>query len=58
MAYLSKFPLKPTKLWLICPSRQTITPTVLLLREHLKIKCAEISSQLIDKEMVTKEDVD
>ncbi len=52
---LSEFPLKPTELWLICPSRQTITPAVRLLREHLKIKCADVFSQLIDKRILTKE---
>ena len=52
---LSEFPLKPTELWLICPSRQTITPAVRLLRDHLKIKCADVFNQLIDKRILTKE---
>ena len=51
---LSKFELKATELWLICPSRQTITPAVRLLREHLKIKCSEVLSKLIDKDILTK----
>ncbi|MFT5815911.1 MAG: DNA-binding transcriptional LysR family regulator [Psychroserpens sp.] len=55
---LTEFTLNPTELWLICPSRQTITPAVRLLREHLKIKCAEVYSQLIDKGTLTKENVD
>jgi DNA-binding transcriptional LysR family regulator len=54
---LSEFPLKSTELWLICPSRQTITPAVRLLREHLKIKCACVFSQLIERGILTKEDL-
>ncbi|MFT4746077.1 MAG: DNA-binding transcriptional LysR family regulator [Congregibacter sp.] len=53
---LSKFELKSTELWLICPSRQTITPALRLLREHLKIKCSDIFIQLIDKGILTKAD--
>jgi DNA-binding transcriptional LysR family regulator len=51
---LSNFELKSTELWLICPSRQTITPAVRLLREHLKIKCADILTQLNHKGLLTK----
>lgn len=46
---LTAFKPKPTELWLICPSRQSITPAVRLLREHLKLKCADLLKQLIDK---------
>ena len=31
-----------TELWLICPSRQLITPAVRLLREHLTQKCQQL----------------
>jgi DNA-binding transcriptional LysR family regulator len=55
---LSKFSARPTELWLICPSRQTITPAVRLLREHLKLKCIEVLSQLIDKGVLIKTDID
>ena len=54
---LSEFVPKPTELWLICPSRQTITPAVRLLREHIKIKCTDIFNQLINKGVLTKTDV-
>ena len=37
---------KPTQLWLICPSRQSITPAVRLLRDMLKARCAEYLAQL------------
>ncbi|MGF1716872.1 LysR family transcriptional regulator [Photobacterium chitinilyticum] len=30
---------KPTSLWLICPSRKQVTPAVLLLRDMLREKC-------------------
>ena len=51
---LSEYTPKPTELWLICPSRQTITPAVRLLREHLKTKCADVLAQLINKGVLTQ----
>ena len=57
VSILSEFAPKPTELWLICPSRQTITPAVRLLREHLKVKCAEVFTLLINKGIITKTDV-
>lgn len=51
---LSKFEARPSELWLICPSRQTVTPAVRLLREHLRVECAEVLSQLIKKGILTK----
>jgi DNA-binding transcriptional LysR family regulator len=54
---LSNFEANPTELWLICPSRQTVTPAVRLLREHLRAKCAEVLAQLINKGVLTKTDV-
>lgn len=38
-----------TELWLICPSRQTITPAVRLLRDMFKEKCTAILTELTDK---------
>ena len=43
-----------TELWLICPSRQLITPAVRLLRDTLKEKCASILSQLAEQGFVDK----
>jgi len=40
---------RPTELWLICPSRQSITPAVRLLRDMLQKRCKETLQQLIDK---------
>ncbi|NMP15644.1 LysR family transcriptional regulator [Thalassotalea sp. Y01] len=48
----------PTELWLICPSRQTITPAVRLLREHLKTKCDEVYAQLVEKGILDKTEFD
>ena len=39
----------PTELWLICPSRQSITPAVRLLRDTFKEKSTGILNQLIDE---------
>ena len=44
---------RSTELWLICPSRQSITPAVRLLRDMLKEKCTAILSQLTDKGLLT-----
>lgn len=38
-----------TELWLICPSRQSITPAVRLLRDTFREKSAGILRQLIKK---------
>ena len=54
---LPEYRLQATELWLVCPSRQTITPAVRLLREHLKIKCAELFSQLISNGILSEKDV-
>ena len=37
---------RSTELWLICPSRQSITPAMRLLRDTLKSKCESIINQL------------
>ena len=54
---LTEFVAKPTELWIICPSRQTISPAVRLLREHLKIKCSDVFIQLTNKGILAKADV-
>lgn len=38
-----------TELWLVCPSRQSITPAVRLLRDMLKEKTTAILTQLIER---------
>jgi DNA-binding transcriptional LysR family regulator len=39
----------PTELWLVCPSRQSITPTVRLLRDFFREKTNVILEQLAEK---------
>ncbi len=39
---LPQFRSAPVPVWLICPSRKQVTPAVLLLREMLRVKCAEL----------------
>ncbi|MDN3702395.1 LysR family transcriptional regulator [Vibrio artabrorum] len=43
---MPEFEPTPTELWLVCPSRQSITPTVRLLRDLFREKTAEILYQL------------
>ena len=43
---------KPTQLWLVCPSRQSITPAVRLLRDMLKTRCAECLVRLKESSVV------
>ncbi|WP_077288274.1 LysR family transcriptional regulator [Cognaticolwellia aestuarii] len=44
-----------TELWIICPSRQSITPAVRLLRDTFREKCQEILRQLHDKGILSSE---
>ncbi len=46
---MPEFKPAPTELWLICPSRQPITPAVRLFRDMLKAKCTGILRQLVDQ---------
>jgi len=46
---MPEFKPRATELWLICPSRQSITPAVRLLRDTFKEKTKGILSQLINQ---------
>lgn len=46
---MPEFKPTPTELWLVCPSRQSITPTVRLLRDLFREKTANILSQMAEK---------
>lgn len=48
----------PTELWLICPSKQSISPAVRLLRDRLREKSRDLLSQLIDKGVLHKSVLD
>lgn len=54
---LPEYVAKPTQLWLICPSRQSITPAVRLLRDTLKQHCQHILEQLVAAGIVSKTSV-
>jgi len=45
---LPEVQLKTTELWLVCPSRQSLTPAVRLLREFITQKCEAKFQQLSD----------
>jgi len=47
ISLMPEFKPVPTELWLICPSRQSITPAVRLLRDMFKEKCTRILNQLV-----------
>jgi len=49
---------RATELWLICPSRQSITPAVRLLRDTFRKKSVAILSKLIDKGILDKDVLD
>ena len=44
----------PTELWLVCPSRQSITPTVRLLRDFLREQTREVLLKLVDARVLEK----
>ncbi|GJM05166.1 MAG: LysR family transcriptional regulator [marine bacterium B5-7] len=46
---LPEFKARATELWLICPSRQSITPAVRLLRDTFREKSTGILNQLIER---------
>ncbi|WP_119968606.1 LysR family transcriptional regulator [Shewanella japonica] len=45
----------PTELWLICPSRQSITPTVRRLRDLFRDKVAGLKTQLVNKGIIAND---
>ncbi len=51
---LPDFKPRPTELWLVCPSKQSITPAVRLLRDMFREKCKQILEQLVNKGILDK----
>jgi DNA-binding transcriptional LysR family regulator len=49
VSVMPEFKPRATELWLVCPSRQSITPAVRLLRDAFKEKSASILNKLIAK---------
>jgi len=48
---------RTSELWLVCPSRQSITPAIRLLRDMLKQKCAVILQHLVAHEFIDSHSV-
>jgi DNA-binding transcriptional LysR family regulator len=58
VSVMNNYQPRKTELWLVCPSRQSITPAVRLLRDMLKEKCAIIQHKLIEKGLLNKSDIE
>ena len=54
ISVMPNFKPTPTELWLVCPSRQSITPAVRLLRDAFREKSASILKALIAKGIIDK----
>lgn len=52
VSVMPEFKPRATELWIVCPSRQSITPAIRLLRDFLREKSKVILNQLIEKEIV------
>ncbi len=52
VSVMPEFKPRSTELWLVCPSRQSITPAVRLLRDSFKEKCSGILHQLISRDIL------
>jgi DNA-binding transcriptional LysR family regulator len=53
---MPNFKPRATELWLVCPSRQSITPAVRLLRDMLRKESKQVLLQLIDEGILNRED--
>ena len=51
---MPEFKPRTTELWLVCPSRQSITPAVRLLRNHVREQSNRILQQLVQKGILEK----
>ena len=47
VSVMDEFTPRATELWLVCPSRQSITPAVRLLRDAIRDKVQAVLKQLI-----------
>ncbi|MEZ8141079.1 LysR family transcriptional regulator [Enterovibrio norvegicus FF-33] len=52
-----EIPPEPSELWLLFPSRQSITPAARLLRDMLQEKCRALLNQLVEKGILDKKDL-
>jgi len=49
---MPEFKARATELWIVCPSRQSITPAVRLLRDAFREKSNRILKQFIEKDFL------
>lgn len=49
---LPEYPLKPTELWMVFPSRQSITQAARLLRELIREKCETLLQQMVTQQIL------
>lgn len=52
VSVMPEFSPRTTALWLVCPSRQSITPAVRLVRDRLQQKCAALLNELVDRGII------
>ncbi|SIS69628.1 LysR family transcriptional regulator [Neptunomonas antarctica] len=52
VSVMPEFKPTPTELWLVCPSRQSITPAIRLLRDKFRDKSLDILKQLVQKGII------
>ncbi|MCO1332789.1 LysR family transcriptional regulator [Microbulbifer sp. OS29] len=58
LAVMQEYKPKSTELWLVSPGRQSITPTVRLVRDTLRNRCAEVLKQLVDSGILAQQDLE
>lgn len=51
---MPEFKPRTTELWLVCPSRQSITPAVRLLRDHVRERSMSVLSNLVEQGFLDK----
>lgn len=51
---MPEFKPRTTELWLVCPSRQSITPAVRLLRDHVRERSMSVLSNLVEQDFLDK----
>ncbi|MCW8885819.1 MAG: LysR substrate-binding domain-containing protein [Motiliproteus sp.] len=58
ISVMPEFKPRSTELWLICPSRQSITPAVRLLRDTFREKCRDVLKQLVENGIIDSSALD
>lgn len=54
---LPSFQAESSELWLICPSRQTITPVVRLLRDQLRRQSSHLLDRLVENGVLSEREI-